>query len=444
LQANAAFIEANTATNNAAGASLYANAAFLAANNSTDTWVRGAANAASSYANSAYIQANTATTNASVADDKAVTAGSYANSAFLQANTAATNALSAGLYANAAFLAANNAVDTWVRDAANAASSYANSAFNKANSALTLTGGTIAGNVTANSFIANTSVYSPVFYSTGGTTKLELTDIGLVSITSNGQEFKFGGSGIETSQGIFGGTFGGNRLSLNNETNVISNRYDTVKIQTGTDGTTVNDFVFANTSLTVPGGITANGFTAGGINVVPTLASSFLHANAAFLAANNSTDTWVRGAANAASSYANSAYTQANTATTNAATADGKAVTSGSYANSAFLHANAAFAAANASSGGAGTPVSVTTNKFTANGSTSTFNLTVTPDNENLVTAVVDGIVQLRDTYILTGSTIGFDSTIYAGANVEITTISGGGGGTSSAAAVGYSLIFGG
>jgi hypothetical protein len=348
------------------------------------------------------------------------------------------------LQANAAFNAANNAVDIWVRDAANAASSYANSAFNKANSTLALTGGTIAGNVTANSVIANNSIYSPVFYSTGGTTKLELTDIGLVSITSNGQEFKFGASGIESSPGIYGGSYAGNKLSLNNETNLISNRFDTVKIQTGTDGTVANEFIFANTSLTVPGGITANGFTAGGINVVPTLTSSFLHANAAFAAANNAVDTWVRDAANAASSYANSSYIQANTATTNASVADDKAVTSGSYANSAFLHANAAFEAANT---GGGTPVSVTTNKFTANGSTSTFNLTVTPDNENLVTAVVDGIVQLRDTYILTGSTIEFDSTIYANANVEITTISGGGGGgaggISTGKAIAMAIVFG-
>jgi hypothetical protein len=64
--------------------------------------------------------------------------------------------------------------------------------------------------------------------------------------------------------------------------------------------------------LTAPGGITANGFTAGGINVVPTLASSFntansafIHANAAFLAANNATDTYVRNHANAAFIRAN-------------------------------------------------------------------------------------------------------------------------------------------
>ena len=112
-----------------------------------------------------------------------------------------------------------------------------------------------SGNVTANSVIANNSIYSPVVYSPAAASKLELSDIGLVGITVAGQTFQFGASGIESNQGIFGGSYGGNRLSLNNETNLISNRYDTVKIQTGTDGTTVNDFIFANNTFSTPGKI---------------------------------------------------------------------------------------------------------------------------------------------------------------------------------------------
>jgi hypothetical protein len=115
---------------------------------------------------------------------------------------------------------------------------------------------TSSGNVTANSVIANNSIYSPIYYSPGGLSRLELTDIGLVGIGVAGQTYQFGGSGLESNQGMFGGSFGGNRLSLNNETNLISNRYDTVKIQTGTDGTIVNEFVFANNSFSVPGTLT--------------------------------------------------------------------------------------------------------------------------------------------------------------------------------------------
>jgi hypothetical protein len=109
--------------------------------------------------------------------------------------------------------------------------------------------------VYAGNLIANTA-----FVSTGGGSRLQLSDIGIVSIQVGATEFKFQTAGIESSPGIFGGAFGGNKLSLNNETNLISNRGDIVKIQTGTGGSTQNDFVFANNSLTVPGGITANGF----------------------------------------------------------------------------------------------------------------------------------------------------------------------------------------
>ena len=126
LYANAAYTQANTADQRAVTSGVYANSAYLhanasynAANNATDTWVRNAANSASSYANSAFGQANTATTNAATADQRAVTSGSYANSAFSTANNrvlrsgdAMTGALSTTgnvfaqvLYANSEFYA---------------------------------------------------------------------------------------------------------------------------------------------------------------------------------------------------------------------------------------------------------------------------------------------------------------------------------------------------
>jgi hypothetical protein len=123
---------------------------------------------------------------------------------------------------------------------------------------------TVSGNVRGNYVVANTA-----FASAAGLSKLELSDIGLVGISVAGQTFQFGGSGIESNQGIFGGSFGGNRLSLNNETNLISNRYDTVKIQTGTTGTTVNDFIFANNTFSVPGL-----FTTVSANITSTTAST--------------------------------------------------------------------------------------------------------------------------------------------------------------------------
>jgi hypothetical protein len=218
---------------------------------------------------------------------------------FNQANTAFIAATSAGIYANGAFVSSNT-IQTYVTSAnanisvlfsyVNTANANITAAFARANNSLdTTTGGSITGTVSVTSNVyAGNVIANSAFTSLGGASKLELTDIGLVAIKVAGQTYQFGASGLETNQGIFGGTFGGNRLSLNGETNLISNRFDTVKIQTGTDGTTVNDFIFANNSLTVSGGITANGFTAGGINVVPTITSSFSAANAAFTRANNS------------------------------------------------------------------------------------------------------------------------------------------------------------
>lgn len=66
--------------------------------------------------------------------------------------------------------------------------------------------------------------------------------------------------------------------------------------------------------------------------------AAFAQANAAFLQANNSTDTWVR-------TQANNAYNTANSAE--------------SFANAAFTRANAAYAQANTGGGGSGTSNSV-------------------------------------------------------------------------------------
>jgi len=128
------------------------------------------------------------------------------------------------------------------------ASLYSGANANTAAYLLTSTGNISAGNV-----------ISDTYYSVGGASRFQLTDIGLVSLAVAGQEYKFGASGVEASPGIFGGSYGGNKLSLNNETNLISNRYDVVKIQTGTDGSIQNEWTFSNNALSAPGRITALG-----------------------------------------------------------------------------------------------------------------------------------------------------------------------------------------
>ena len=260
-------------------------------------------------------------------------------------------------YTNIAFSTANVASQT-----ANAASSYANSAFIRANNSLdTTTGGSVTGSVVASGNVrADYVVANSGFSSTAGSSRLTLSDIGIVAIDVAGVQTKFGASGIESSLGIYGGSFGGNKLSLSNETNLISNRYDTVKIQTGTDGTTVNDFVFANNSLTIPGNLTV-----GSTNVVATIAASFSTANAAFIQANaafayanslsggSATDGVAREAAASAGAYANGAFIQANSTYIVSNTADQRANAAFVQANAAYIWANAAFDAANNSTGGA-------------------------------------------------------------------------------------------
>ena len=276
---------ANSSFSTANAAASYANSAFAAANTGAGAATIG------SYANSAFATANAA--------------GSYANSGFSTANSAANSASSAqgtadsaALYANSAFAAANAATATDATQNTNITNTgtYANSAFARANNSLdTTTGGSITGsigvtsNVYAGNVIANTA-----FTSLGGTSKLQLTDISLVTIDVAGEQFKFGSAGIESSPGIFGGTFGGNKLVLNGgEANLSSTRGDTVRIQTGTGGNVFNTFEFANNEFTAPGRITSGSVVTGGINVAPTIASSF-------------------STANSAASYANSAFIRAN------------------------------------------------------------------------------------------------------------------------------------
>jgi hypothetical protein len=106
--ANSAYTQANTATSNAAGASLYANAAFAVANTALSTGVGNAAGA-SLYANAAFSVANTGVSNAAGASLYANGAFTQANAGYNNANTAVSNAAGASLYANGAFTQANAA-----------------------------------------------------------------------------------------------------------------------------------------------------------------------------------------------------------------------------------------------------------------------------------------------------------------------------------------------
>jgi hypothetical protein len=332
-----------------------------------------------------------------------------ANAAFNSANAAFANANSYITYAEAVNVTQNTNITT-VTNAATAAFIRANNSLN-ANS-----GGAISGsvNITSNVYAGNV-IANSAFTSTSGTTKLELTDIGIVAIAVAGQSYGFGASGIESNQGIYGGSFGRNKLSLNNETNLLSTNYDTVKIQTGENGIVKNEFTFANNAFTAPGRITAGSALIDGINVVPQLASAYNHANAAFTAANNATDTYVRNHANAAFDTANSAVavnvTQNNSITValNTANAAFAAANSGASSAGAYNHANSSYNHANAAYAQANTYATASASVFNTvgDGTTKTFNLGFTPVSDGSASVVsIDGIIQYEGTWsITTGNT---------------------------------------
>jgi hypothetical protein len=399
--ANAAFDQANTANTTA-------QAAYDAANNAVDTWVRDAANSASSYANSGFSVANTANTLAQAAydaannatdswvRDAANSASSYANSGYSLANTSNT-------LAQAAYDAANNAVDTWVRDAANSASSYANSGYAQANT----------GNVTAQAAFdeANTAYLTAIVAYNWG----NHANAGYSTITYVDNSI----ANLVNSAPVTLDTLNELSAALNNDPDFAT----TIATNIGIIGTYANAaYLQANTPSDV-----AN--------------SASVYANAAFDAANNAVDTWVRDAANSASSYANSGYDQANTANTLAQAAYDAAnnatdswvrdaANSGSsYANSSYIHANAAFDYANTLVGGGSFALSVIHDSFVADGASNTYTLSTTPVGENYTLITFDGVVQHKSTYNVVSSNVEFttvpdtnteiDIMIFTGANVS-------------------------
>ena len=86
--------------------------------------------------------------------------------------------------------------------------------------------------------------------------------------------------------------------------------------------------------------------------------------------------------------------------------------------------------------GSAGPGMSMTTDTFTGDGTTTAFVLTTTPDSINRTIVNYNGVTVLRSAYTLSSATITFSSAPAAGSQIEITTInsaSGSGGATGTA-----------
>ena len=157
-------------------------------------------------------------------------------------------------------------------------------------------------------------------------------------------------------------TNGSGSLIVSGGAGISGNLYSGGIYITGSaNGITFSDSTFQNTAFTG---------TAIDLTARNTGNSAYIHANAAFAAANSaassSTDTFARTQANASFITANSASSYANGAFVAANTADQRAVTSGAYANAAFGIANSASSYANGAFGVANSASSYANGAFAA------------------------------------------------------------------------------
>ena len=272
--------------------------------------------------------------------------GNHTQSAFDAANASVTGATSAGSYANSAYSTANTATTSASQADQRAVTSgvYANAAFAAANAKFSATGGTISGDVvvTGNLSVSgnvfqvdatNLSVEDNMIYLNANNTVAN-PDLGFAGNYNDGA-YHHAGMFRDATDGIW-------KFFYNYDPEPDASPY----IDTG-------HATFRIANLTA--NLITDVATIRGYDPINHTNTAYTHANAAFNAANNSTDTWVRSAANSASSYANSAYLAANASvnfialgTANSAgvyanAGFGVANSASSYANGAFTQANSAF-----------------------------------------------------------------------------------------------------
>ena len=270
----------------------------------------------------------------------------HAQSAFDAANATVTGATSAGSYANSAYSTANTAATnaTTADQRAVTSGAYANAAFAAANAKFSATGGTISGDVVVT---GNLSVSGNVFQVDA--TNLSVED-NMIYLNANNTvanpDLGFAGNyndGTYRHAGLFrDATDGAWKFFYNYEPEPDASPYIDTSHAT---------FRIAN----ITANLITDVATIRGYDPINHTNVAYTHANAAFAAANNSVDTWVRAAANSASSYANGAFLAANASvnfialgTANSASvyanaAYGVANSASSYANGAFTQANSAF-----------------------------------------------------------------------------------------------------
>ena len=379
-QANAAYIQANSAFIQSNSAFIHANAAFESSNSAyaidetqnttiqivynhanaafevanaggaavADTYSRNHSNSSFHHANSAYAHANAAFIGASALDGINNTQNNSIAAAFTAANSAA-----------------NSTTDIYSRNTANAAFTKANNALANTNGAtfggeLNITGtlrmGTLGGDEGGEIFldkpVTNTSLNCGVtidiyqnklrFFENGGATRGAFI------------EFTSAGSGVGTN------------ILAGSSTDTYARNHANAAFITANAGGAVTDAYARNHANASYSNSNTYITYAEAVNLTQNtnITYSWDTANAAFLAANNASDPWVRNQANAAFDHANAAFATAN--------AGGGGGTTDVFARN---QSNAAFDKANTGTSPVRTTVSATTASLASN---ATANLTVT------------------------------------------------------------------
>ena len=80
---------------------------------------------------------------------------------------------------------------------------------------------------------------------------------------------------------------------------------------------------------------------------------------------------------------------------------------------------------ADATGSGGGTALTRSIDTFTGNGSTTAFTLAAAPTNENNLDVLIDGVLQMRSTYTVSGTTLTLSQAPVNGAEIEVTTTDG-------------------
>jgi len=316
---------------------------------------------------------------------------SQANAAFNSANAAFANANSYITYAEAVNVTQNNNIT--------AALNTANAAFSNSNTYITYNE---AVNVTQNNSIA------AAFSAANGAIEVNTTQNNSITVALNTANAAFAsannidGVNITQNNSIAAAFSAGNTAAtLQSAINLTQNNSITVALNTANAS-----FNHANAAFTAANNATdtyvrnhanaafdtANSAVAVNVTQNNSIAASFAHANAAFSTANSaaSAASSAQGTADSAASAASAAQGTADGAVAVNVTQNTNITTANNTAVAAFKHANAAFAQANTYA-----TASAAVFNGTGDGSTKSFNLGYAPVSDGSASVVsIDGIVQ--------------------------------------------------